>query len=486
MTNAPNFLANSNRLPPQNIEAEEAILGGILLDPEAISRVAELLKSENFAVQAHQIIYHAALTLHLQGKPTDLMTVTSWLADQNQLEKVGGQGKLAQLVEQTISAINIDQYSHLVVDKSIRRQLIKTGAGIVDLAYQTELELEQVLDQSEQLLLNVTQVRPQQTLVPIGETLINTFQDIEDRNEGVTLPGIPCGFYDLDAMTGGFQRSDLIIVAGRPSMGKCLSQDAEIVLADGSIATIKEIYSIKKAQLLTLKQNFKFEITQPSAFVDDGIKPVFRVVTKLGRTIESTLTHPYLTQQGWLPLSQLKVGNKIAVPRIINIFGNQKLPRDQIKQLAQNLENNFIPKIVFELERSLIAFFLHEFFAVPIHSSHQPINIYNSNHHKLLLQIQHLLLRFGIITTLKYNQKTWKLEITEADSIQILISEIVNLNDQYWSESQFQQKSATASIQVNSISILEQDRLASTTTVLNPEVYWDEIDAIQFTGFKPV
>ena len=110
MANEPNFSANSDRLPPQNIEAEEAILGGILLDPEAIGRVAELIKADNFAVQAHQIIYHATLTLHLQGKPTDLMTVTSWLADQNQLEKVGGQAKLAQLVERTISASSLKHF----------------------------------------------------------------------------------------------------------------------------------------------------------------------------------------------------------------------------------------------------------------------------------------------------------------------------------------------------------------------------------------
>jgi replicative DNA helicase len=421
MTNEPNFSANSNRLPPQNIEAEEAILGGILLDPEAIGRVAELLQAENFAVQAHQIIYHATLTLHLQGKPTDLMTVTSWLADQNQLEKVGGQGKLAQLVERTISAINIDQYSHLVVDKSIRRQLIKAGAGIMDLGYQTELELEQVLDQSEQLLLNLTQFRPQQALVPIGETLINTFQDIEDRNEGVTLPGIPCGFYDLDAMTGGFQRSDLIIVAGRPSMGKCLSQDAEIVLADGSIATIQDIYNTKTAKLLTLKPNLKFEVTQPSAFIDDGIKPVFRITTKLGRTIESTLTHPYLTQLGWQPLSSLKIGAKIAVPRIINVFGNQKLSQHQIRKIAQDLENHCIPKIIFKLERSLIAFFLNQLFTV-----HRSLKI-NSSNYKLLQQIQHLLLRFGILATLKQNKFTGHLEIVDANSIHIFSSEIVNL-----------------------------------------------------------
>ncbi len=220
MTNRSNFKIPSDRLPPQNLEAEEAILGGILLDPEAISRVAELLDPSCFAIKAHQIIYRTTLNLHLQGKPTDLMTVTTWLGDHNQLEEVGGQMKLAQLVDRTVSAVNIDQYALLVIEKAMRRNLIQAGHETIDLGYDTTVDIEDVLDQAEQKIFNITQVRPQQNLVSIAETLINTFQDIEDRHEGVALPGLNCDFYDLDAMTGGFQRSDLIIVAGRPSMGK--------------------------------------------------------------------------------------------------------------------------------------------------------------------------------------------------------------------------------------------------------------------------
>lgn len=220
MANRSNFQVPGDRLPPQNIEAEEAILGGIILDPEAISRVAELLDPSCFSIKAHQTIYRTTLNLHLQGKPTDLMTVTTWLADHNQLEEVGGQMKLAQLVDRTVSAVNIDQYALLVIEKAMRRNLIQAGHETIDLGYDTTIDIEEVLDQAEQKIFNITQVRPQQNLISIAETLINTFQDIEDRHEGVALPGLNCNFYDLDAMTGGFQRSDLIIVAGRPSMGK--------------------------------------------------------------------------------------------------------------------------------------------------------------------------------------------------------------------------------------------------------------------------
>jgi replicative DNA helicase len=220
MLQEPNFSAFSNSLPPQNVDAEESILGGILLDPEAIGRVADLLVAEAFYINDHKEIYKAALALHNQGKPTDLMSVTTWLYDHELLEKVGGQSKLAQLVDRTVSAVNIDRFAALVIDKYLRRQLIEAGNEIVQLGYETSLELQTVLDQSEQKIFGLTQKRPQQGLVPMSDTLIQAFKEIERRHQDTALPGLPSSFYDLDAMTGGFQRSDLIIIAGRPSMGK--------------------------------------------------------------------------------------------------------------------------------------------------------------------------------------------------------------------------------------------------------------------------
>jgi replicative DNA helicase len=211
----------SDRLPPQNIEAEEAILGGILLDPEAMGRVSDRLKTEAFYINAHKEIYQAALSLHQQGKPTDLLSVTSWLADHDLLTKVGGRNKLATLVDRTVSAVNIDALAALVTEKYLRRRLIKAGSEVVQLGYETETELPVVLDHAEQKVFNVTQDKPQSGLLHISDALVNNFQDIADRNQGIALPGISSGFYDLDAMiNGGFQRSDLIIVAGRPAMGK--------------------------------------------------------------------------------------------------------------------------------------------------------------------------------------------------------------------------------------------------------------------------
>lgn len=321
-------------LMPTNIEAEEAILGGILIDPEAISRIAEILRPEFFAIAAHQTIYRSALDLFFQGQPTDLMTVTTWLADRNQLEKIGGQTKLAQLVDRTVSAVNIDQYAILVGDKYQRRRLIEAGHNIVKLGYETAKPLETVLDSAEQEVFSITQDRTQQDLVSIGETLNVTFQELENRNEGLALPGIPCGFYDLDAMTGGFQRSDLIIVAGRPAMGKCLAGSTVTIQYDGTISTIAEIYHKRQAKLLTLGKDWKFHLTRPSDFIDDGIKPIFRVTTRLGRFIETTITHPFLTIKGWRQLGEIQVGDKIAVPRRLNVFGKETLRDCEVKLLA--------------------------------------------------------------------------------------------------------------------------------------------------------
>ncbi|MEY3868449.1 MAG: hypothetical protein RLZZ338_2340 [Cyanobacteriota bacterium] len=457
-----------DELMPTNIEAEEAILGGILIDPEAISRIAETLRADFFAISSHQIIYKGALDLFFQGKPTDLMTVTTWLADREQLEKVGGQGKLASLVERTVSAVNIDQYVTLIEDKYLRRKLIGAGNEIVQLGYQTAMPLENVLDQSEQKIFSITQDRQQQDLVSIGETLIYTFQDIEQRHEGAILPGIPCGFYDLDAMTGGFQRSDLIIVAARPSMGKCLSSTSEILLSDGSLVTIEEIYHRRRAELLTLTDSGKFTLTQPVNFVDDGIKPVFRVTTKLGRSIESTITHPFLTINGWRHLAQLKPGDKIAVPRKLDIFGTEIIGDSEIKLLAyligdgcltralpqfinsntltlwlqklglwgKNAHNKTIPNVVFRLTRSRVSLFLNRLFATDgwatVLKSGQVQLGYGTVSETLARQVQHLLLRFGIIAALKKRfvkyketrRQAWQLDITDAQSIKIFISEI--------------------------------------------------------------
>ena len=219
------FESISDRLPPQNIEAEEAVLGGILIDPEAVSRVLDTLRPEMFYVAAHQEIFRACLMLHNQSNPTDMMSLTTWLSDRDMLEKIGGQTKIAQLCDRTVSAVNIDFYAQLVADKYARRKLAEAARGVVEISYSNEIELPQLLDQSEQKIFAVTQSRAQQGLTPAADILTKTFYELENRFNSLgtgnsTATGLITGFYDFDAMTNGLQRSDLIILAGRPSMGK--------------------------------------------------------------------------------------------------------------------------------------------------------------------------------------------------------------------------------------------------------------------------
>ncbi|MCL2934907.1 MAG: replicative DNA helicase, partial [Trichodesmium sp. MAG_R03] len=303
-------------------------------------------------------------------------------------------------LERTVSAVNIDQYAALVVEKYIRRKLIQAGNEIFDLGFQTATKLETILDQAEQKIFALTQDKPQQDLVPISETLIDTFLEIEDRNEGVALPGLACGFYDLDAMTGGFQRSDLIIVAGRPSMGKCATYDTLVLQKDGSLVTLAEVYQRQEIELLTLGKNRRFYLTKPSAFVDDGIKFVFRVTTKLGRFVETTITHPFLTVDDWKPLAKLRVGEKIAVPRRLNIFGDETISENKFSSLIDS-ENLCLFPLVFKLERLQLALFIRYLFFwdgwVKISQSKIVYFGYSTVSEKLVRQVQHILLRFGIV-----------------------------------------------------------------------------------------
>lgn len=212
-------LATSS-LPPQNIEAEEIILGSILFDPNVMGKIIDILPLEAFYVNAHRHIYEAARNLYFQGQPIDLMTVSTWLNDHNLLEKIGGTPKIIGLLDRTVSSANIERYVPLVTDKYVRRLLITTAKEISELGYDMTQDLDIILDEAEQKIFKLTQARIQQGLVPISETLIDTFTEIQNFQEKIALPGISTEFYDLDALTGGFQRSDLIIIAGRPAMGK--------------------------------------------------------------------------------------------------------------------------------------------------------------------------------------------------------------------------------------------------------------------------
>ncbi|MEM8503883.1 MAG: replicative DNA helicase [Cyanobacteria bacterium P01_D01_bin.1] len=504
VSSEPRFKPSADRLPPQNIEAEEAILGGVLIDPEAIGRVTEIVVPEAFYIGAHRSIYQAALDLQSRGLPTDLMGVASWLKDKGTLEKVGGQSRLAQLVDRTISATNIDQYAKLVMDKYTRRQLIKSAGEIMQLGYETETPLEEVLDQSEQTLFGITQERPSQGLSKTSDILTDTFTDIEQRSLGMVLPGLDCGFYDLDAMTQGFQRSDLIIAAARPSMGKCLSADAEILQSDGSIATIESIYRRQRAELLTLNNRLQFEVTSPSAFVDDGIKPVFKVTTRLGRQIRTTLTHPYLTMDGWRSLAEISVGDRIAVPARLSIFGTKSLPVGKIYDTADHVNQTGVPISgeIFTLPQAQLTLFLELLFGEGFagfdglfdqrldreDADQASFHIcYGTDNERLAHQIQHLLLRFGAIAAIEPRWLKNESGITTATMWLLVLSGIARVKEPAHSgSSSLRQRLVEqfGSLCPPATDLLKQHLSQAATS--NNDIYWDTIASIESAGHQQV
>lgn len=211
-----------SKLLPQNIEAEEAILGGILLDPDGLDRVLDILCPDAFYIPAHRDIYSAALALHSQNKPIDLLTVTNWLTDNGLLARIGGRNKLASLVDRTVSAVNIDGLAEIVADKYLNRKLISCANLILALGFDQSKPVKERLDAAEQAIFALRHQNPLDNKPQmLGAISQEVYDEIEALKNGGQQSNIPCGFYDLDGILGGgFQGGQLVVVAGRPSMGK--------------------------------------------------------------------------------------------------------------------------------------------------------------------------------------------------------------------------------------------------------------------------
>jgi len=209
------------RLPPQNVEAEEAVLGALLIDPDAIIRVATFLRPEDFYREKHGWIYDSALALHERREPIDLLTVCDELDRREQLDEVGGPAFITALVNAVPTSIHAEYYARIVERTATRRRLIEAAGQIAALAYQEADDVDEVVDRAEQVLFGVSERRISRELVPIKQVLSDYYDRIEylTRHRGEFI-GIPTGFERIDKLLGGLQRSDMIILAARPSVGK--------------------------------------------------------------------------------------------------------------------------------------------------------------------------------------------------------------------------------------------------------------------------
>jgi replicative DNA helicase len=211
----------SERLPPHNIEAEQSVLGSLLVDRDAIIRVASYVRAEDFYISANGTIYQAILDLYNRREPTDFLTLSDELERKSMLEEVGGLGYLSSLLNIVPTAVHVEYYGRIVERTATLRRLIDAGTSIVGIGYQEGLEAEDALDSAEQALFTVSQRRQTKDFQSISDVLDRLFDQLDylQQNRGEVV-GIPSGYSDLDKLTGGLQRSDLIILAARPSMGK--------------------------------------------------------------------------------------------------------------------------------------------------------------------------------------------------------------------------------------------------------------------------
>ncbi|NLO97112.1 MAG: replicative DNA helicase [Peptococcaceae bacterium] len=209
------------KVPPHNLEAEQAVLGALMLDTQKSSIVFEFLRPEDFYRDIHKSIYQVIKDIYERGDPVDLVTVAESLSQAGKLESIGGIGTISQIANSVPSAANVDHYARIVAEKSLFRQLIKMATYLEEKGYEANEEAASLLEEAEQLILDISQRQTRDGFVSIRSILLRTFEKIEYlfANKG-NLTGVPSHFRDLDRITSGWQPSDLIIIAARPSMGK--------------------------------------------------------------------------------------------------------------------------------------------------------------------------------------------------------------------------------------------------------------------------
>ena len=210
-----------DRLPPQNLEAELSVLGGLMLDRDAIVKIADSLSADDFYDSRNTLIYNSILELYEDRSSIDVLTVSNRLSEKGLLEKAGGMTYLTSLINSTPTAAHTVHYSGIVQKKGVLRKLIHASSDIINLSYTEEGDIEAILDTAEQKLFGVSQKFLKQNFIPLEQALHETFERLDElHKDRGRLRGVPTGFVDLDNLLGGLQKSDLVILAARPSMGK--------------------------------------------------------------------------------------------------------------------------------------------------------------------------------------------------------------------------------------------------------------------------
>lgn len=329
------------RVPPHNIQAEESVLGALLLSRDAIGIVSEQgLGPADFYKPSHQHIFDAVRSLYSTGDPVDTVTVADELRRAGLLDEIGGPEALHELQNATPAISSAGHYAKIVQDTALLRRLIHVAGDIAELGYSEPDDVTKALDEAETRVFQVAEQRVTDSTRQLDELLSEAMDQLQATfDRGDTITGHPTGYTDLDELLSGLQPNALYIVGARPAMGKCVAWDTPMVDADtGAVVTaatfMERAERRDRASVMALDGSGRRVVTDVSACLDDGLKPVFTVRTRWGREVTVTASHPLLTPSGWMPLREIEVGTPIAVPTAVPVFGHDDLPDAEIDLLA--------------------------------------------------------------------------------------------------------------------------------------------------------
>jgi replicative DNA helicase len=307
--------------PPQNLEAEQSVLGAVLLSDTALPAliIDERLHPDDFYRESHGRIYKAMLDLHTLGEPVDALTLVEHLKQAGELETVGGRAAIDLLAGSVPAVGNVRHYARIVRDNAMLRRLLRASYEIQARVHSHEALPRELVDMAERAILEVAQEDSRKDFRPIHDLLSSELDKLERLSrEGKAITGTASGFDDLDTITGGFQPGNLIILAARPSMGKCLAGSALVYdPTTGARRRIDELVAAVEAGedafVAALDADLKLRPTRVGAALRSGVQPLFRLTTVDGRSVELTATHPLFTPAGWCEAGVIPSGTPIAV-----------------------------------------------------------------------------------------------------------------------------------------------------------------------------
>ncbi len=329
---------SATHVPPQNIEAEESVLGAMLVAEPALSRVIDEVKlnAEDFYLEKHAAIFRAVHDLYAASKPVDELSVSEALVQRNEIDEAGGKHYVSELAAKVPAAGNAKHYAEIVQQNSLLRRLLGAGQEIQGWVHGRDGEPRELSERAEKLLFDVAHKEQASDFRLLSEILHDEVDRLEKLSTGeLELTGTPSGFRDIDSITGGFQPGNLIIVAARPAMGKCLGRTSVVYCPQtGARRTVEELYeSFNRGEdvwVASLAPDLKVKKAKAQAIAHNGLKKVYRLTTRLGRTLEATSNHPILTSSGWEALGGIALGTRVAVPR--------RLPRQGVTAVLPDHE----------------------------------------------------------------------------------------------------------------------------------------------------